>query len=46
MDQPLPPALSDQAPVARLTDIRLAYAGTTALADVSLALPAGGMVGL
>jgi ribosome-dependent ATPase len=46
MDQPLPPALSDQAPVARLTDIRLAYADTTALADVSLALPAGGMVGL
>ncbi|MDH6296531.1 ribosome-associated ATPase/putative transporter RbbA [Agrobacterium fabrum] len=34
------------APVARLTDVRLAFGSTVALADISVEIPAGRMIGL
>ncbi len=42
-----PPATNDRnAPVARLTDVRLTFGSTIALADISVEIPAGRMIGL
>ncbi|MGC4393137.1 ribosome-associated ATPase/putative transporter RbbA [Agrobacterium sp. M50-1] len=42
-----PPATNDRhAPVARLTDVRLTFGSTVALADISVEIPAGRMIGL
>lgn len=41
------PATNDRnAPVARLTDVRLTFGSTIALADISVEIPAGRMIGL
>ncbi|QCL97286.1 ribosome-associated ATPase/putative transporter RbbA [Agrobacterium tumefaciens] len=42
-----PPATNDRhAPVARLADVRLTFGSTIALADISVDIPAGRMIGL
>ncbi|MCZ7933948.1 ribosome-associated ATPase/putative transporter RbbA [Agrobacterium leguminum] len=42
-----PPATNDKdAPVARLADVRLTFGSTIALADISVEIPAGRMIGL
>ena len=46
MNDPRLPANAEDAPVARLTGVSLAYGKTQALDAIDLAIPAGRMVGL